>query len=538
MKIVKPSVKLLGVMYPKLYNEEIDDCLVVFDPQKLIEVAGRVCYKSEDRITSNSSAAFVEMLKGNGHLAMIEHSCASFHVVTDIAVGRECTRHRIMSFAQECVSGDTKLTKSVTIKQLFEKQKRRRKLPLIKSVGFGRVIPNWVIEVFYKGRCEVYEMKTSSGYSIKTTLAHEFQTEDCSFKRLEDLKIGDIVITNGRSCLLKIDDEKLKDLYINEHFSPKEIAVMYDAPYVSILRRLHIIGIFEKHLNDKDKQKYSFNHDDKTREKMRAKIIDGYKNGRIVWNKGLDETNMSVKKQADALRENHHDNEIGELNSMWKGGPHGHGLAKLKKKDINHCEICGDVYGLEVHHKDRNTENNLDENLIKLCSSCHSRVHDGWYVGITTHPDIITSITKVGVEDVYDLQMEEPFHNYVANGFVVHNSTRYCNYGKEKFGGELTVIEPPFLDEVTRAAWESSVLVAEAAYMKMIERGAKPEIARSVLPLCTKTELVMTANFREWMHFIKLRTDEAHAHPQMVEIAKMIEEELIELAPAVFGGKR
>jgi len=62
---------------------------------------------------------------------------------------------------------------------------------------------------------------------------------------------------------------------------------------------------------------------------------------------------------------------------------------------------------------------------------------------------------------------------------------------------------------------------AEYAYIMLIKDGIKPQIARSVLPTCLKTEIVMTCNFREWLHFLTLRCAPT-AHPQMREIANMI----------------
>lgn len=112
-------------------------------------------------------------------------------------------------------------------------------------------------------------------------------------------------------------------------------------------------------------------------------------------------------------------------------------------------------------------------------------------------------------------------------------STRYCNYSKDKFGNEITVIEPPGLDEVSRGHWLNAVHVAEVVYQKMLEQKMAPQIARSVLPTCLKTEVVMTANFREWRHFLKLRTAPS-AHPQMREVAKIIGEVLKKVAPTVF----
>ena len=73
----------------------------------------------------------------------------------------------------------------------------------------------------------------------------------------------------------------------------------------------------------------------------------------------------------------------------------------------------------------------------------------------------------------------------------------------------------------------------ENEYMELIEVGAKPQEARSILPNSIKTELVMTMNLREWRHFFKLRCDKA-AHPQMREVANMILKEFKEKIPVIF----
>lgn len=114
-------------------------------------------------------------------------------------------------------------------------------------------------------------------------------------------------------------------------------------------------------------------------------------------------------------------------------------------------------------------------------------------------------------------------------------STRYCNYGKDKFGNEITVIQPPDLDTKSKVAmWTAGCLLAEEAYFRMLKEGCTPEIARSLLPTCTKTEIVMTANLREWLHFITLRSSPA-AHPQIQTIANLIKCELVLYAPGIFG---
>jgi len=74
----------------------------------------------------------------------------------------------------------------------------------------------------------------------------------------------------------------------------------------------------------------------------------------------------------------------------------------------------------------------------------------------------------------------------------------------------------------------------EQLYMEMLEAKVSPQIARSILPTCLKTEIVITYNFREWRHFLKLRTSAA-AHPQMREVAEHILFLLSEKCPEVFA---
>lgn len=113
-------------------------------------------------------------------------------------------------------------------------------------------------------------------------------------------------------------------------------------------------------------------------------------------------------------------------------------------------------------------------------------------------------------------------------------STRYCNYSADKFGGEITVIEPPDITLEQAIAWHGAMQQAECSYFDMITHGATPQIARSVLPNSLKTEIVMTANLREWRHFFMLRTDKA-AHPQMRELAVPLLAECQTLLPEIFG---
>ena len=117
-------------------------------------------------------------------------------------------------------------------------------------------------------------------------------------------------------------------------------------------------------------------------------------------------------------------------------------------------------------------------------------------------------------------------------------STRYCNYSQSRFGGELVFVFPSFLrdradDDPLFQKWQRAMLEAERTYLEMIELGAKPQEARSVLPNSLKTEIVMTMNLREWRHFFSLRTA-ATAHPDMQVIANKLLAEFRLHVPLVF----
>ena len=121
-------------------------------------------------------------------------------------------------------------------------------------------------------------------------------------------------------------------------------------------------------------------------------------------------------------------------------------------------------------------------------------------------------------------------------------STRYCNYTNDKFSNQISCIdiatgfEYNLNDENDRRKyeiWNNAMNAAEQYYFQMIEAGAKPEEARSILPNSLKTEIVMTMNLREWRHFIRLRSSK-RAHPQIREITEMIRKEFAERYPVFF----
>lgn len=105
-------------------------------------------------------------------------------------------------------------------------------------------------------------------------------------------------------------------------------------------------------------------------------------------------------------------------------------------------------------------------------------------------------------------------------------STRYCNYGLDKFGKEITVIDQGFTG-ASMVRWHSVMRACEDIYFELLEMGETPQMARSVLPTCLKTEIVITAPIYEWNHIIDLRYHGVTGapHPMIKELLRPLVEE-------------
>jgi thymidylate synthase ThyX len=594
------------------------------DPLKKIEIAGRTCYKSENKITQDSAKKFVQMLVKRGHLSVIEHATAGYWIgpwqldkiltddlprflnitnhfengdsiisgnlrafkelievrqndgtgplyqklktdfpwleidvsrnfhnwfttghyvshidgltetdlaemglwtaakhtyqtvkfITNRGVTHELVRHRPASY---CLSGDTKILRydqgreHLTIKELYERQLNpqlngRNKLMRLRSMTpNGMIVKNKIKKVIKSGIKKVYRVKTENGYEIKSSENHIFFSPTGQHK-LKNLNVGDKVFVNGLPST-NICEFWLRMQY-NELSRPiQDIANEAGCSYSTVRKYLAKYGLTKHH---------------------------GAKPSSFApWNKGLRECNdPRVKKQAEALRKNHHNNSHGITSSNWKGNKikslSGKRL-RFSKYDKQFCYYCGTVKGLENHYKDENPNNWHEDNKQTLCRSCHKLTHHGYNVKKAT-PMKIALIEYAGHEMTYDIEMEEPYHNFVANGFVVHNSqesTRYVNYG----GPEMQFIKPVWIkrscekmndpDSGFETDQEQTLHEAldfsEEFYKSLLIQGWRPEQAREVLPNALKTEIVMTCNLMEWRHVFKMRCQKA-AHPQIRDL--------------------
>lgn len=181
------------------------------------------------------------------------------------------------------------------------------------------------------------------------------------------------------------------------------------------------------------------------------------------------------------------------------------------------------------------------EKLIELAGrTCYNSLDK---ITDDSHVQFIKSIMKRGHHSVLehasatfgivcDRGVMAEFTRHRHASFSVQ-STRYCDFTSDKMGNSAAFIRPSGLLDQDIEAWELSVDVDATFYADMIKAGYKPEVARSVLPNALATSMIVTANFREWLHILKLRTDKA-AHPDFRVIAKMIGQQLYEVSPTVF----
>lgn len=183
------------------------------------------------------------------------------------------------------------------------------------------------------------------------------------------------------------------------------------------------------------------------------------------------------------------------------------------------------------------------EKIARVCYKSESHItEDG-----ESAKKLITALIRSGHEAMLEhgiISVKFTVDRGVSHEIVRHRmasfaqeSTRYCNYSGDKFGNELTFIKPSFFDGPDRMGaynrWLKSMEAAEKNYMKLMSLGAKPEEARSVLPNSLKTEIVVTANYREWRHIFALRTSH-RAHPQIREVMIPLMLELRDRIPVIF----
>lgn len=147
-----------------------------------------------------------------------------------------------------------------------------------------------------------------------------------------------------------------------------------------------------------------------------------------------------------------------------------------------------------------------DDSYKRLLSNCLTRGHES-----------ILEHEKITVRMQCDIGVYKDLTRHRFGSFSIE-STRYCNYGKDKFDNEIKFIKPCNMDDKELFnEWYSACTEIEQRYLKMTELKATPDQMRMILPHSTAAEVTMTANIREWRHILDLRTKQM-AHPAIRQL--------------------
>jgi len=309
---------------------------------------------------------------------------------------------------RSCLTGDTLLLNNqeqegikfqyISIKELYDVYKtiKHPKYKIRSVVDDLNIGYNEVIDVIYNGKQEIFKITTENGYEIKATSNHRFMNEKYQWQQLKNFSKGDFIAVNGKKRVSLKCKRCGKKRLLRGHGSKYE--GLCENCVVSVFYNCSIRGSQEEFEKRSISQK-------------KAKNTDEYR-------KHASEINSKEK------------------NPCWKGDYANVKTARDRARywypqlnDIKNCNYCNlESDNLHIHHKDGNPYNNCLDNLEVLCSSCHQKEHlkrrriGNYRLIKCVELDKITSITFCGIDDVYDLKMKHPYHNFVANGFISHNS--------------------------------------------------------------------------------------------------------------------
>jgi thymidylate synthase ThyX len=559
--------------------------------EHLVEVAGRLCYLSFARPRPGGNQAYLSHILEVGHGSVLEH--AVWNLVF-VGLSRSCTHELVRHRAGwgYCLTGDTLVysdhfihgvrdgvTKR-SLKRLHEMTKTphgRSRLTLLRLRCFdeqsGTFTTGKVAQIAYSGARPVFRVMLEGGKSITCSRDHRFLTPG-GWLPLHEIVNGLAVSPGGLAVHGPLqmpiatngipaykDREWLQRHYVEQGMDQEAIGRLAGVSGHTIRSWVRKHGL--------------------------QKPGGSWSKGRSPWNKGKHyhggwELTPETRRLLGDMKR-------GPNNPHWKGGSSRFGVKVrrgvkvlvpevLRRHDFT-CRMCGRRGShLTMHHvlpiwarPDLALDAN---NLVPLCGPCHLRVNgheldyaeqfgappsEGRVIDQAARPrgggQILTcrfrqirSVSFAGEQDTYDIEMEGPHANFVANGIVTHNSQLSQRYVDESVA---EYVEPDSFanDPELHRIWLDAIAQSHQAYMtltarlqekfkdepdKTLRRKLARQAARSVLPNATETKIFVTANARALRHFIELRASR-HAETEIRKLAVKVLQLLQQEAPHLFG---
>ena len=483
MQIIKPSYEVISL----LNGNEILEA---------IERAGRTAYKSEHKITDTSAEKFVRGLIKRGHESVIEHCGFSVRFICDRGVANEIVRHRLASYTQSstryCKSVDKTSLQVLNEQDIVELYEEGFTMLKISELSKGLFSESDVLNTLKKNK-----IKRRPNGSLGVTNEDYFNIIDTP----EKAYLLGIIATDGCVRLSRTKGALTITQHKNAYW------------YLETMLREFIRPSIKPY---KDKECYALCINSK-------KLVQDLIGKGIIPNK----TYKSGKEEADLLW-----SAIPE-EFKWdflRGHLDGNGSYRFFRQanpaKTFSCNISWagtEALLLKIQQYLVDNFNYHAKVVLVSGTSCLYRL-------AITKPDIGIQVT----EKLYKNFRFPYTHPAKATRVfeVIEWNKQIAEWGDAKF----KVIKPCYyFSNLTRQTWlwVEAMDRAELAYSKLIKLGAKPEEARSVLPLSLETELIMTANLREWRHFFKLRTAK-QAHPQMRELTIPLLKEIQGIIPVIF----
>lgn len=471
MKIIKPYHEILT---------PIDGVQML----KHIESCGRICYKSEHKITDDSYLTFVKNIIKRGHEAVLEHFSVSVKFICDRGVSHEIVRHRLASYCQESTRYVASSKRDCTVNSeddvLYAYNEAGLSMKRIADRSNDKYSEYDVSEILRKHDTTIREHGRRGIIN-----SYYFETIDTPEKAF----LLGFIMADGSirrdSYQLTISQKESESWWllnmIREFIQPdaKSLTVS-DSQISTDLRSKGIIP-------------------NKTYEST-SDTVD------LLWN------SVPAEYKPDFLR--------GLLDG--DGSIRWFYQKPTSKTQSCHIQFTGNRYLMEKIRDFLSAE--LDYTTT---------VKTDYYSGVLRRVVITDSGKGKQLCDMMYRNFKFPYgHSKTARYYEAFDLPIPVAFQKPLVG-DFNVIAPSTLGGKSLWYWGQAIIESELGYKALIESGCSPQEARAVLPNSLKTEIVMTANLREWRHFLKLRTSPA-AHPQIREVAIPLLNELKSLIPVIF----
>jgi thymidylate synthase (FAD) len=516
-------------------------------PDELVAYVARVS-NPNNQLNTKTGSSLIKYLIDHQHWSPLQMVDVTLEITTTRDIGRQILRHRSFEFQEFCVSGDTLISLELpshsnatrkhysrTIEHLYKLQSDNRPLPsgirvFDENTKTFIVVP--IKEIFQTGIKPVYEIILENGKHIKCTKEHKFLTS-VGFDSLENL-VNLSITSNNTATYSNIDTVLIgcNGTETHKNYTWMELAKQRAIKSGGGLSQIAEEAGCSYHTIRKWLKKHGLS--------FTKKEVSSYTSS---WNTGLNyswghHSLSTIKKMRLSAKR-------GKNSNLWRGGVTRSERLKIAdwansiRSEIlmnfdYKCKNCGDNKNLHLHHilpVYSHPELAYDKNNLEvLCKVCHEVTHNingdrkvwktvGEGNTLTTRWSKIRTITYIGMEMTYDLEVEHTSHNYVANGIVVHNSQRYADptnhlafeYREARLQdntnrqNSLKTTD----DELQRVWTEKQRWILGAVnetYRWALDNNIAKEVARAVLPEgMTESRIYMKGSLRSWIHYCNLR---------------------------------